>query len=433
MNCQYFILNFDFQYLYENKIIPIDIDFSINKPKNNLYFQFCKELLLNKSDVKETFKKFYPKKKIDIPKIKDLLSLYDDISIKQLEYEFNDFKIQTKNVLIDPNNIFIINLTKNSELVILELLLYFVMDKLQNKSERSFIGVFIPAENEYYVYDCTLWNHEKFLLYINDTIIKIQTSLYSYYHNIKYIGTHISNIGNILNSIVQSEQQYIQMFLTSPQSAKTKIYSIDDIKNSKEYISKNKISYFTHAPYIINLCNTDIDWALKILKQQLKQTYEIGGKGVVVHLGAKKDKTEKEATEIMYKNVIDVVSYLTENKIECPLLLETSVGEGTEICWKLKDLISFYKRIIEKYDSKYIKICCDTCHIFQAGYEPSYFITQLLENKIEIPLIHYNNSVFEKGEHKDRHETIFKGKIGFIEMVKVIDIAIKNNIVLVTE
>jgi len=432
MLSKHFVRNLNFNYLYENKYIPINFEIKINKPPNLQYFDFIKKLYTSENK-EETFKKFYPKKKVIIPKLLNIKELYNDLKLTKLEYTFNNINIVNNEVLCDENNLFIINSIRNSELIILELLLLYAIDKLKNKSDRKFIGVFVLAQNDYFVYDCSVWNATKFIEHVNDTLLKIEERLYFYKRNLKYIGTHIPKDKKIFNSLIQSEYKYVQMFLSAPQSATIIKYDKEDIETSKEYIEKNCIEYFTHAPYIINLCNENIEWALNILKYQLKITGQIGGKGVVVHLGAKKNKKENDAIEIMFKNIESVVKYQIENKIECPLLLETSVGEGTEICWKLEDLINFYKKIISQYPEKYVKICCDTCHIYQAGYSPLFFIQELIKNKISIPLIHYNSSLYEKGEHKDRHAGIFEGMIGFVEMVDIIEFGIKNKIALVTE
>ena len=72
-----------------------------------------------------------------------------------------------------------------------------------------------------------------------------------------------------------------------------------------------------------------------------------------------------------------------------------------------------------------IGVCLDTCHINDAGYDLDDFEKILQEfDKIigldKLLCIHVNDSKNEKGSHKDRHENIGYGKIGFENLIKII-------------
>ena len=97
-------------------------------------------------------------------------------------------------------------------------------------------------------------------------------------------------------------------------------------------------------------------------------------------------------------------------------------GKGTEVGVNFKEL----KTIIDKIENKdKIGVCLDTCHINDAGYDLNNIDSVLDEfDKIiglnYLKCIHINDSKNEKGAHKDRHENIGYGTIGFNNLLKVI-------------
>ena len=84
------------------------------------------------------------------------------------------------------------------------------------------------------------------------------------------------------------------------------------------------------------------------------------------------------------------------------------------------------KSIIDGVENKEkIGICLDTCHLSDAGYDISDFnsvIKELEEKDLfkYVHCIHVNDSKNSKGSHKDRHENIGFGCIGFDSLIKVI-------------
>ena len=97
-------------------------------------------------------------------------------------------------------------------------------------------------------------------------------------------------------------------------------------------------------------------------------------------------------------------------------------GKGTEIGASMEDL----KTIIEgiKYQDK-IGLCLDTCHLFDSGISLTNFNTYLdnLDKFIGLKYlkcIHINDSKNPIGSHKDRHENIGFGSIGFDTLINII-------------
>jgi len=97
-------------------------------------------------------------------------------------------------------------------------------------------------------------------------------------------------------------------------------------------------------------------------------------------------------------------------------------GKGTEVGSNFNEI----KKIIDgvKYKNN-IGVCLDTCHISDAGYDLSDFDKVLADFDEIIGLdkllcVHINDSKNSIGMHKDRHENIGYGYIGFENMMKII-------------
>ena len=97
-------------------------------------------------------------------------------------------------------------------------------------------------------------------------------------------------------------------------------------------------------------------------------------------------------------------------------------GKGTELGTTFEQL----KEIIDGVKLKdKLAICMDTCHLNDYGYDVSDFDSILddFDNVIgldKLKVIHINDSKNIKGSHKDRHENIGYGEIGFDNLIKII-------------
>jgi deoxyribonuclease-4 len=173
-----------------------------------------------------------------------------------------------------------------------------------------------------------------------------------------------------------------------------------------------------HAPYIVNLANEkNFDFSISFLREELKRVEELGFDKVVLHpgshVGIGSDKAIENIVYCLNKVLVD-----TNVKV----LLETMAGKGTEVGINFSEI----NKIIDGIDSKAnIGVCLDTCHIHDAGYDVSDFDSVLSEFDNIIGLdkllcIHINDSKNVIGAHKDRHENIGYGYIGFDNMINII-------------
>ncbi len=214
------------------------------------------------------------------------------------------------------------------------------------------------------------------------------------------------------------------MFYTgAPQN--TSRYPINDNLTLEAFKKMKEIGFdyskvVVHAPYIVNLSNDDevkFNFAVQFLKDELKRCSQLGIKNVVLHPGSHVGI----GIDAGICNIARGLNMIL-GEVDVRILLETMAGKGSEVGSKLEEI----KRIIDLVeDKRHIGVCIDTCHLSDAGYDLRDFDSFLdkfdevigIEN---IGCVHVNDSKNDLGSHKDRHENIGFGKIGFDTLMGVI-------------
>ena len=104
------------------------------------------------------------------------------------------------------------------------------------------------------------------------------------------------------------------------------------------------------------------------------------------------------------------------------IAIETMAGKGSEIGYDFKQIR--YLMDHAKYGDK-LRVCMDTCHIHDAGYDLSDFDKILDDFDSIIGLdrlvcMHINDSKNVQGAKKDRHANIGFGEIGFDKLNAIV-------------
>lgn len=215
------------------------------------------------------------------------------------------------------------------------------------------------------------------------------------------------------------------MFYTgAPQNTMRSPLNMEITKEAIELMKENNIDYskvIVHAPYIINLANNQDEdkfmFSVNFLKEELKRCEELGIKYIVLHPGSHVGLGIDEGI----KNIIKGLNMILENT-NVTILLETMAGKGSEIGSNFKEI----KKIITGVKNKNnIGVCMDTCHLSDAGYDVKNFDTLLNYFDEVVGLnylhcVHINDSKNERDSHKDRHENIGFGTIGFDTLINII-------------
>ena len=176
-----------------------------------------------------------------------------------------------------------------------------------------------------------------------------------------------------------------------------------------------------HAPYIINLANDkDPDkfmFSVRFLQEELERCSLLGIHKLVLHPGSHVGL----GVDAAISNIAKGLNMILGTYDVC-ILLETMAGKGTEVGCTIEEI----KRIIDLVDDKeHIGVCLDTCHLNDAGYDMrdfEHFLDDFdrLIGISNIGCVHINDSKNVLGAHKDRHENIGFGTIGFDTLLSII-------------
>lgn len=349
---------------------------------------------------------------------------------------------------------------------ILQLLSYYAVMRLLQVELRGIV-VILPLTRVVKRYDLSWWNTSGFLLkmiedgrrmYTGDTSTSITSfpvgdvvRVLRVMCTFDGVGSHIKKVkGSILKSLESFYEHSLsfdrpcQMFLRSNRNGTPGTVTEADIEATSQYVTDNGIRFFVHTPYIINLSTMTTmyshleedpqQWCRDVVIDDLEKCARLGGGGVVIHVGKCTDRcglTIEEGIDSMRENIRYLLSYATE---QCPLLLETCAGQKSELCSDIDDFAAFYTSFSED-ERRVFGICIDTCHVFACGYDPYEYIVSWgdMVGIDSIKLVHFNNSLLDRGSRRDRHCGFTDGKIPIETMVGVYETCLSYGIPMVHE
>lgn len=241
------------------------------------------------------------------------------------------------------------------------------------------------------------------------------------------IGSHVSFkkddqlVGSVLETLNYKANTF--MFYTgAPQNTARSQIDNELTKKGLELMQENNINIknvVVHAPYIINLANSNnFDFNVKFLKEEINRVQSLGVEKLVLHPGSHVGL----GVDIGIKNIVDSLNIALTKDAKVIICLETMAGKGSELGKNFEEI----KMIIDGVELKdKIGVCIDTCHLNDAGYDLNDFDKILDEfDKVVglnyLKVIHINDSKNELASHKDRHENIGLGTIGFNNLIKII-------------
>lgn len=245
-----------------------------------------------------------------------------------------------------------------------------------------------------------------------------------------YIGSHVGFkkdtqlLGSLKEALSYNANTF--MFYTgAPQN--TKRNNIEDglTLEALNIMKEKNMDYskvIVHAPYIINLCNeNNFEFSVNFLTEELERVNQLGIKYLVLHPGSHVGLGVEQGVANIVKGINEALENIKDSN-NVIILLETMAGKGSEIGKTIEET----KQIIEGIkDKNHIGVCLDTCHLNDAGYDMSKFdeYLDLFEKEIgidKIGCIHINDSKNDINSHKDRHENIGFGTIGFDNLISII-------------
>ncbi len=244
------------------------------------------------------------------------------------------------------------------------------------------------------------------------------------------IGSHVSNAGfKMLLGSVEEALSYnancLMVYLGAPQNTFRKSITEQRVEEAISLAKKNNINphdIIVHAPYIVNLAQQDEEkfgFAVRFLSQELKNVFLVGAKYLVLHPGAHVGAGSVKGINRIAEGINQILD-LTSG-CDSVIALETMAGKGTECGRCFEEIAAIVEQVNDKTR---IAVCLDTCHINDAGYDIVNDYEKVIKKFDDIigleylKVIHINDSKNPLASHKDRHENIGFGAIGFDTILK---------------
>ena len=244
------------------------------------------------------------------------------------------------------------------------------------------------------------------------------------------LGCHVSMSAPdyVLGSVKEALQYGANAFMLytgAPQNTRRKDMSELKIDEALQLMKENGIeesSMIVHAPYIINLANCvreeTFELGVEFLQKEIERVKQLHATVLVLHPGSHVKAGEEEGL----KKIVEGLDLAMEQVGNVQIAIETMAGKGSEIGYDFKQIC--YLMAHAKYGEK-LRVCMDTCHIHDAGYDLSDFDKILDDFDSIIGLdrlvcMHINDSKNVQGAKKDRHANIGFGEIGFDKLNAIV-------------
>ncbi len=245
-------------------------------------------------------------------------------------------------------------------------------------------------------------------------------------NNIRRVGGHV---GGGLNSAIENTHAIggncLQIFAGSPRMWARSLWPEDMANKFKESAAKHDLNpVYIHALYLTNLASDNdelVEKSIAALVMDMKNSAAINGAGVVLHIGSHQGRGWENARSLVIESIRKVLASTPANSY---LLLENSAGQKGKI-GSLPEL----RDILNAISDPRLKVCLDTAHAFEAGY--NFTTTQGLDMWIKeieitigfekIELLHLNDSKTPLGSGRDNHQNIGDGYIGSDGISRIIN------------
>lgn len=235
-----------------------------------------------------------------------------------------------------------------------------------------------------------------------------------------FLGCHLSvsggfeKMGRDALSIGADTFQY---FTRNPRGGAVKEAEPADIAALRVILAEGRFGpLVAHGPYTLNPCSADAktrDFALMAMTDDLKRLDEnLPGNLYNFHPGSHVGQGVEKGIELIVAALNEILPGVRHTRV----LLEAMSGKGSEVGCTFEQLAEIISRVScpEK-----MGVCLDTCHVYSAGYDIVGDLDGVLEQFDRVIglkrlcALHLNDSMTPFGSHKDRHEKLGCGSLGW--------------------
>ncbi len=207
-----------------------------------------------------------------------------------------------------------------------------------------------------------------------------------------------------------------QFFTRNPRGCKAKLIDPKDIERFTAYSHEHGIAcILAHAPYTLNFASKKPEireFAAETMADDLNRMESTPHQMYNLHPGSHTGQGAEKGIE----EIVQTLNRVIKPEQTTMVLLETMAGKGTEVGRTFEELAAIIDGVKL---TDHIGVCLDTCHVWDAGYDIKDDLDGVLDHFDDVigldrlHAIHLNDSKNPLGSHKDRHEKIGEGCIGF--------------------
>mgnify|MGYP005862010797 FL=1 len=242
-----------------------------------------------------------------------------------------------------------------------------------------------------------------------------------------YIGSHISSAKGyeaMGKQALKLGAGTFAFFTRNPRGGSAKAIDPADVERFQGIARENEFGKIVaHAPYTLNACSDKADtrrFAGETFRDDLKRMEHTPGNYYNFHPGSHVGQGAEEGIRL----ISEMLNASLSRDMTTTVLLETMAGKGSEVGRSFEEL----KEILDRTElSEKLGVCLDTCHVWDAGYDIVGDLDGILTefDKViglnRLKAIHLNDSLNDRGSHKDRHARIGEGHIGWEAFTRIIN------------
>ena len=232
-------------------------------------------------------------------------------------------------------------------------------------------------------------------------------------------GAHLSVAGGFARTVAAAQEcgaTTFAFFTRNPRGGAPVKFEEADVQALLDYVGRAECGpLVVHAPYTLNLCSAKEDvvsFGRRAMREDILRLERIPGTLFNFHPGSH----VKQGTDLGISLIAEGLDEVLEEGLSTRVLLETMAGKGSEVGRTFEELA----RIIEGAKcGDMLGVCLDTCHVFDAGYDIVGDLDGVLDEFDRVLgldrlcALHLNDSKNDLGSHKDRHEKLGQGHIGY--------------------
>lgn len=246
-----------------------------------------------------------------------------------------------------------------------------------------------------------------------------------------YLGAHMSISGGIHLAFERLRQvggEALQIFSRNQRRWVSPPLAQEDIKRfGREWKRSVGIPVAIHASYLINLASPKGEpsrRSAESMAEEIRRAGMLGVRFVIIHPGWHLEAGVRAGLMRCVENLRAAVEISQAERVM--VLLENTSGQGSSLGADFHELAFILERFPH---DEMLGICLDTCHLLcsgyeirtTSGYERTFEKFQEIVGIERLKFFHLNDSKFDLGSRRDRHEHIGKGCVGMNAFFMIIN------------